>query len=131
MTQFPDGVPVPQRYWAIATVALGITMSVLDSAIANVALPTIARDLHTDAAFSIWVVNGYQLAITISLLPLSSLGDIVGYRKIYLAGLALFTIASLACALSDTLTELAMARVLQGFGAAGLLSVSTELVRLP
>jgi DHA2 family multidrug resistance protein-like MFS transporter len=129
MTQSTDGVPVPQRYWAIATVALGITMSVLDSAIANVALPTIAHDLHTDAAFSIWVVNAYQLAITISLLPLSSLGDIVGYRRIYLAGLSLFTIASLACALSHTLTELALARVLQGFGAAGIMSVNTALIR--
>ncbi|HWE06262.1 MAG TPA: MFS transporter [Rhizomicrobium sp.] len=129
MTHSPDGLPLPQRNWAIATVALGITMSVLDSAIANVALPTIARDLHTDAAFSIWVVNGYQLAITISLLPLSSLGDIVGYRRIYIAGLALFTAASLACALSQTLTELALARVLQGFGAAGIMSVNTALIR--
>lgn len=129
MTQSSDGVPVPQRSWAIATVALGITMSVLDSAIANVALPTIARDLHTDAAFSIWVVNGYQLAITISLLPLSSLGDIIGYRRIYIVGLALFTAASLACALSQSLTALALARVLQGFGAAGIMSVNTALIR--
>ncbi len=129
MIHSPDGVPLPQRNWAIATVALGITMSVLDSAIANVALPTIARDLHTDAAFSIWVVNGYQLAITISLLPLSSLGDIIGYRRIYIAGLALFTAASLACALSQTLTALALARVLQGFGAAGIMSVNTALIR--
>lgn len=124
-----DGQPLPTRYWAIATVALGITMSVLDSAIANVALPTIARDLHTSAAFSIWVVNGYQLAITISLLPLASLGDVIGYRRIYLAGLALFTLASLACALSHTLVLLALARVLQGFGAAGIMSVNTALIR--
>ncbi|HEY2444254.1 MAG TPA: MFS transporter [Rhizomicrobium sp.] len=129
MTQLTDGVQAPQRYWAIATVALGITMSVLDGAIANVALPTIARDLHSDAAFSIWVVNAYQLAITISLLPLSSLGDIVGYRRIYLAGLALFTLASFACALSHTLTLLALSRVLQGFGAAGIMSVNTALIR--
>ena len=92
-----DGLPIPQRYWGILTIALGLTMAVLDGAIANVALPTIARDLHTDAAFSIWVVNAYQLAITISLLPLAALGDIIGYRRIYLAGLALFTLASLAC----------------------------------
>ncbi|HEY3779398.1 MAG TPA: MFS transporter [Rhizomicrobium sp.] len=129
MTSPPDGQPLPQRFWAIATVALGITMSVLDSAIANVALPTIARDLHTDAAFSIWIVNGYQLAITISLLPLAALGDIVGYRRIYLVGLALFTAASLACAFSHTLALLALARVLQGFGAAGIMSVNTALIR--
>ncbi|HEY6578448.1 MAG TPA: MFS transporter [Rhizomicrobium sp.] len=129
MTHAPDGQSLPQRYWAIATIALGITMSVLDSAIANVALPTIARDLHTNAAFSIWVVNGYQLAITISLLPLAAFGDIIGYRRIYLGGLALFTFASLACALSHTLTLLALARVLQGFGAAGIMSVNTALIR--
>src|ERR1700720_4432655 len=97
-----DGVDVPQRYWAIVTIALGITMAVMDSAIANVALPTIARDLHTDPALSIWVVNGYQLAITISLLPLAALGDVAGYRRVYLAGLALFTVASLACFFAHT-----------------------------
>ena len=129
MTEAPDGQPLPQRYWAIATVALGITMSVLDSAIANVALPTIAREMHANPADSIWVVNGYQLAITISLLPLASLGDIVGYRRVYLAGLALFTLASLACAQSHTLATLTVARVLQGFGAAGIMSVNTALIR--
>ena len=76
-------------------------MAVIDGAIANVALPTIARDLNASPAFSIWIVNGYQLAITISLLPLASLGEIVGYRRVYLAGLVLFTVASLVCALSD------------------------------
>jgi DHA2 family multidrug resistance protein-like MFS transporter len=125
----PDGLPFPQRFWAIVTIGLGITMAVMDSAIANVALPTIAIDLHTDAAFSIWIVNGYQLAITISLLPLSSLGDIVGYKKIYLVGLVLFTLASLACSFSTTLPELAASRVVQGFGAAGVMSVNTALVR--
>jgi DHA2 family multidrug resistance protein-like MFS transporter len=129
MTRSFDGIPVPQRYWAIATITLGITLAVMDSAIANVALPTIGRDLHTNSAFSIWVVNGYQLAITISLLPLSSLGDILGYRKVYIAGLVLFIVASLACALSDSLLTLALARVLQGFGAAGIMSVNTALVR--
>jgi MFS transporter, DHA2 family, multidrug resistance protein len=129
MSHAQDGLPLPERYWAIATVALGITMSVLDSAIANVALPTIARDLHTNAAFSIWVVNGYQLAITISLLPLASCGDIIGYRRIYLGGLILFTFASLGCALSHTLTLLALARVVQGFGASGIMSVNTALIR--
>src|SRR5215469_3834539 len=129
MTRSFDGVPLPQRYWAIATIALGITLAVMDSAIANVALPTIARDLHTTSAFSIWVVNGYQLAIVISLLPLSSLGDIVGYRKIYIAGLVVFTASSLLCAFSVSLPMLALARMLQGFGAAGIMSVNTALVR--
>ena len=124
-----DGLPQPQRNWAIVTIALGIIMAVVDSAIANVALPTIATDLDASPAFSIWIVNGYQLAITISLLPLASLGEIIGYRRIYLAGLVLFTLASLFCALSHTLLLLTVARILQGFGAAGIMSVNAALVR--
>jgi DHA2 family multidrug resistance protein-like MFS transporter len=118
MTDPADGLPVPQRYWAILTIALGLTMAVMDGAIANVALPTIARNLRASATFSIWIVNGYQLAITISLLSLASLGEIIGYRKVYLTGLLLFTLASLFCALSHTLILLTIARVVQGFGAA-------------
>ena len=83
----PDGVPTPQRYWAILAIAVGLTLAVLDGSIANVALPTIARDLYASPAASIWVVNAFQLAVTISLLPLASLGDIFGYRRVYLWGL--------------------------------------------
>jgi MFS transporter, DHA2 family, multidrug resistance protein len=129
ITEHPDGLPQPQRNWAIATIALGLTMAVIDGTIANVALPTIARNLDASPAFSIWIVNGYQLAITISLLPLASLGEIIGYRRVYLAGLALFTFASLLCALSHTLVLLTVARIVQGFGAAGILSVNAALVR--
>jgi DHA2 family multidrug resistance protein-like MFS transporter len=124
-----DGVPLPQRYWAILTIALGLTLAVLDGAIANVALPTIARDLDASPAASIWVVNAYQLAVTISLLPLASIGDIYGYRRVYQYGLIVFTIASLGCALSDSLLTLTIARIVQGFGAAGIMSVNGALVR--
>lgn len=120
-----DGLPVPQRYGAILAIALGITVSVLDGAIANVALPTIARDLNASPASSIWVVNAYQLAITISLLSLASFGNLIGYRRIYQAGLLVFSITSLFCALSDSLLTLTIARVLQGFGAAAIMSVNT------
>ena len=109
-----DGLPQPQRNQAVLTIALGIIMAVVDSAIANVALPTIAADLDASPAFSIWIVNGYQLAITISLLPLASLGEIVGYRRVYLAGLVLFTLASAFCALAHTLPLLTIARIIQG-----------------
>ncbi|MFY0582800.1 MFS transporter [Cystobacter fuscus] len=104
-------------------------MAVLDGAIANVALPAIARDLNASPAASIWIVNAYQLAIVVSLLPFSSLGDIVGYRRVFQAGLLVFTVASLACALSGSLEALTLARVLQGFGAAALMSVNAALVR--
>jgi DHA2 family multidrug resistance protein-like MFS transporter len=125
-----QGLPIPQRYWAMLVIALALTLAVLDSAIANVALPTIARNLHASAAASIWVVNAYQLAITISLLPLASLGDRIGYRRIYLGGLILFTVSSFGCALSTSLSALVLARVVQGFGAAGVMSVNTALVRM-
>jgi DHA2 family multidrug resistance protein-like MFS transporter len=129
MVEHTDGLPVPQRYWAILTIALGLILAVMDSAIANIALPTIARDLDASPAFSIWIVNGYQLAITISLLALASLGEIIGYRRVYLIGLLLFTLASLFCTLSHTLSLLTVARIVQGFGAAGIMSVNTALVR--
>jgi len=124
-----DGLPLPQRYWAILTIALGLTLAVLDGAIANVALPTIGRDIGASPAASIWVVNAYQLAVTISLLPLASLGDIYGYRRVYQYGLIVFTVASLGCALSDSLVTLTTARIIQGFGAAGIMSVNGALVR--
>ncbi|MFI4966033.1 MAG: MFS transporter [Caulobacterales bacterium] len=125
----PDGLPIPRRYWSVAAIWLAMTMSVLDGAIANVALPTIAGELHASAADSIWIVNAYQLAITVTLLPLAALGDRLGYRRVYMAGLAVFTLGSLGCALSHSLTELTAARVLQGLGAGGIMSINSALVR--
>ncbi|WP_338463655.1 MFS transporter [Franconibacter daqui] len=125
-----EGLPLPQRYGAILTIAIGIMMAVLDGAIANVALPTIAQDLHASAASSIWIVNAYQIAIVISLLSLSFLGDMIGYRRVYQWGLVVFTLTSLFCALSHSLERLTFARVLQGFGGAALMSVNTALIRL-
>src|SRR6185369_14033141 len=124
-----DGLPVPRRYWAMFAIWLGLAMSVLDSSIANVALPAIARDLHATPSASIWVVNAYQLAMVTALLPLSALGEIIGYRRVYVVGLAVFTLASAACAAATSLPVLAAARVLQGLGAAGLMSVNPALVR--
>src|ERR1700730_11745655 len=80
----PDGLPIPRRYWSVAAIWLAMAMSVLDGAIANVALPTIAGELHASAASSIWIVNAYQLAITVTLLPLAALGDRLGYRRVYM-----------------------------------------------
>src|SRR6266436_6133530 len=124
-----DGLPLPRRYWAIAAIALAIAMSVLDSTIVNIALPSIARDFGATPAASIWVVNAYQLAILVVLLPLASLGEVVGYRRVSQTGLAVFTLASLACACAPTLLTLSIARVIQGLGAAGIMSVSAALVR--
>lgn len=124
-----DGLPNPQRFFAFFTISIAIIMAVLDSSLVSVALPTIGHDLSASPAATIWIVNSYQIAITISLLPLAALGDIVGYKRVYWWGLAVFTFASFACATSHTLAALACARVIQGFGAAGIMSVNIALVR--
>jgi len=113
--------------WAIL---LGVSLGSLDTSIANTALPAIAADLHASPAASIWVINTYQLAVVASLLPLAALGDLLGPRRIFLAGLAVFTGASVLCALAPTLATLAGARALQGVGAAGVMSVNIALIRL-
>jgi DHA2 family multidrug resistance protein-like MFS transporter len=127
--QVEDGLPTPRRYWSAAAVWLALSMAVLDGSIANVALPTIARDLGASAATSVWIVNAYQLTITVLLLPLAALGDRLGYRCIYIPGLAIFTIGSVGCALSHSLATLILARVFQGVGAAGIMSMNAALVR--
>src|ERR1043165_7313649 len=129
MNPAEDGLPKPQRYWAILTLMVGLAMSCLDTAILNVALPSSAKDPHASAPDSIWVVNAYQLAVMISLLPFASFGDIFGYRRVYRFGLVLYTGAALVSALSTSLDMLTLGRALQGLGAAGLMSVNTALVR--
>ncbi len=125
-----EGLPQPKRNWAATAIALGISVAVLDGAIANVALPTIASDLHVNPSSSIWVVNAFQLAVTLSLLAFSSLGDLWGYKKVYVGGLMMFSITSLICALSDSFVTLVIARGLQGFSAAAITSVNTALLRI-
>jgi len=129
MNEVNDGLPEKQRTLAIITVILAVVISVLDGSIANLALPSIAVDMQATASEAIWIINSYQIAMAICLLPLASLGEIIGYRRIYMTGLALFTVASLACSVSGTMLELSLARVLQGIGAAGILSVNVALLR--
>lgn len=124
-----DGLPPERRRWALLAVFTALSMSALDTAIANIALPAIAADLHVSPADVIWVVNVYQIAMVATLLPLAALGEIVGHQRIYLWGLLLFTAASLACACAWDLPSLLVARFLQGLGAAGVMSVNTALVR--
>lgn len=125
----PDGLPPGRRGWAMATVLIAVGLATLDTAIANTALPTIAADLHASPAASVWVVNAYQLALVATVLPFAALGDKLGYRRIYTGGLAVFTVASAVCALSWSLPTLAAARVLQGLGASGIMSVNVALIR--
>lgn len=125
-----DGLPMPRRLWAIAAVAFGVSLSVIDSVIANVALPTLSVELGISSADSVWIVNIYQLAVITTLLVFSNLGDIVGYRRVYIAGLAVFTAASAGCALSHSLVTLLLWRAMQGLGAAAVTSVNTTLIRI-
>jgi len=124
-----DGLPTPRRYWSVLAIWLAIAMAVLDGSIASVALPTIARELGASAATSIWIINAYQLAITALLLPLAALGDRIGYRRVYLPGLAIFILGSIACALAHTLALLIGARIFQGIGAAAIMSMNAAMVR--
>jgi len=124
-----DGLPWEKRRWAIAAIFTALAMASLDTAIANIALPAISADLHVSPADVVWVVNVYQIALVATLLPLGALGEIVGHERIYLAGLLLFTLASVGCALAWSLPSLLVARTLQGLGASGCMSVNTALVR--
>ncbi|GAB2897584.1 MFS transporter [Paraburkholderia jirisanensis] len=116
--------------FGVVAVSLATALSSLDSVIANIALPSITTILHISPSESVWIVNAYQLSIIMALLPLSSLGDRVGYARIYMVGLALFTFASLMCAMSKSLDALVISRVLQGLGAAGIGSVNTAIVKM-
>jgi MFS transporter, DHA2 family, multidrug resistance protein len=124
-----DGMAIPRRYWAYGAIVITLFLAVMDASVANVALPTIASDFHATPSQSITIVSVYQLTIVILLLPLAALGDIYGYRRIYSAGVIVFTVASFCCAAAWSLDLLTAARVLQGLGAAGIMSVNTALIR--
>lgn len=118
-----------QRRLVMLCAVLGIVLGGLDGAIANIALPTIARDLSCTETLTVWIVNGYQLAVAVSLLPAAALAESLGLKRVYGFGLALFTAASLACALSGSIGLLVGSRVLQGIGGACMAALSGALVR--
>jgi MFS transporter, DHA2 family, multidrug resistance protein len=124
-----DGLHGNARRRAMFALALSVLLSTLDYAVANVALPTIAHDIHASSADSIWVVNAYQLVSLIGLLPLASLGEIKGQNRVCRIGLVIFIVSSVCCAASRTLPELALSRALQGFGGSCIMSVNAALVR--
>jgi len=124
-----DGLPNPRRLLAFLTVCLGIVMAVLDGTIVNVALPVIALDQHATDAESIWLVTGYQLAVAVTLLPMAALGDSIGYKRVFSAGLVAFAAASLLCAYANSLPLLVAARIVQGIGGAALMGIAGALVR--
>ena len=125
-----DGLHRPRIYYAMVATFSGLFLAVLDGTICNVALPSISEDLQVSSSDSIWIINAFQLVIMMSLLPFSSLGELFGYKRIYLFGVAVFTVGSLFCSLTATLPLLVVARVFQGIGAAMIMSVNTSLVRI-
>jgi DHA2 family multidrug resistance protein-like MFS transporter len=108
---------------------LGIVMTSLDGSIANVALPSIARDLHASAAASTWVVNGFNVALAALLFTCGSLGELRGPSRVYRVGLVVFIVASFGCALAPSLPSLVLARVVQGLGAAAVIAISPAIIR--
>ena len=130
VTDDHPGLPKPRRLWAIVAISFGTALLVIDGAIANVALPTIARELGVSDAAVTNVVTVYQLVLVMLLLPFSSLGDRLGHRRLYQWGQGVFMVASAACFLADSFTVLLILRALQAIGAAMALSVSAAMLRV-
>src|ERR1700679_3154443 len=107
-----------RRWIALVVLCLGFLMIILDQTIVNVALPSIQHDLHFSQSGLAWVINAYLIAFGGLLLLVGRLGDLIGRRRIFLAGLVLFTLASLVCGISDSQTMLISARFVQGIGGA-------------
>jgi DHA2 family multidrug resistance protein-like MFS transporter len=124
-----DGLSGRRHVLALAAIMLSVAMATLDTAIANTALPTIAASLHVSAAQVIWVVNAYQLATIAAALPFAASGEILGHSRVFAAGTAVFTVASLICGLADSLPTLVAARALQGVAGAAIMSINIALIR--
>lgn len=119
----------PRRAVAIAAVLSSMALVVLDASVANIALPTIARSLRVTPAATVLVITAYQTALLMALLPCGALGERFGYRRVFICGIAVFTVASTLCALSPSLPWLVGARVIQGFGAAAVMALGIALLR--
>ncbi|MBF0475781.1 MAG: MFS transporter, partial [Deltaproteobacteria bacterium] len=120
--------PAPHKWGAFCAVGLGVLMATLDMGIVNVALPTLIRQLHTDFATIQWVILSYVLVITSLMLGVGRLGDILGRKKIYTTGLAIFTSGSLLCGLAPSVGWLIAFRSLQGLGAVMMQSLGGAIV---
>ncbi|HLK76105.1 MAG TPA: MFS transporter [Streptosporangiaceae bacterium] len=110
----------PRRWLAAIVMIVGALMDMIDVTIVNVALPTIRRDLHASATQLEWVVSGYMLAFAAALIIAGNLGDLFGRKRVFLAGVVVFGLASLAAGLSGSGAELIAARVVQGTAAAAM-----------
>src|SRR5262245_50566455 len=122
-------VPDPSRkWWTLAAVCLGTFMLLLDITVVNVALPDMQKDLGSSFSDLQWVVDAYALTLAAALLTSGSLADLFGRRRLYMIGLAWFTIASLLCGVATTTLFLQLARGAQGVGGAIMFAVSLALL---
>src|ERR671934_1907675 len=131
MVHFPSAprlLGARRRWFALVVVCLAQLMNTLDGTIVNVALPTIQADLHFSQANLTWVVNGYLITFGSFLLLAGRLGDLIGRKRVFLAGLLLFTAASAACGLAHDQVVLVAARLLQGVGGAVSSSVIVAII---
>jgi EmrB/QacA subfamily drug resistance transporter len=119
----------PSVRWALGSLALSMLLSSLGISIANVALPTLAQAFTASFQEVQWIILAYLLAITILIVSVGRLGDIMGHRRVLLAGIFLFTVASILCGVAPTLWMLIVARAVQGLGAAILMALTVALVR--
>jgi EmrB/QacA subfamily drug resistance transporter len=118
----------PRRWWALAAMSLAAFMTYLDNNIVNVAIPTIQRSLHLSAAGLEWVVSSYLLTLAGLLLVGGRLADVYGRRRLFLAGLAIFTLSSLAAGLAGSGGLLIASRAIQGIGAALLMPTTLAII---
>ncbi len=118
-----------RKHLTLAVICSGYFMVILDAVIVNVALPAMGRDLHGGISSLQWVVDGYTVAFAGLLLSAGALGDRLGPKRVFSAGLAVFTLASGACAAAPSVPILILARVIQGTGAAMLVPSSLSLIR--
>jgi EmrB/QacA subfamily drug resistance transporter len=107
-----------RKWWTLLAVSFGLFMIMLDNTVVNVALPSIQRDLNVDFSSLEWVVNGYFLTFAVLMLTGGKLADLFGRRRIFILGLVVFTLSSLACGLATNGETLIAARAVQGVGAA-------------
>jgi len=128
---FAAQTTAPRRAWlALGVLLIGSFMSLLDTTIVNVALPTIRESLGASEATLAWIISGYALAFGLVLIPAGRFGDRFGHKWVFFTGLALFTVASLACGLAQDDVHLVIARVVQGLGGGIFFPAVTAFIQL-
>ena len=123
-------IEVTRPYLAVIAVLAAIMMGVLDGTVMNVALPTLSKEFNVTPSDIIWVVNAYQLVVTMMLLGFAAIGDVFGYKRVFLCGVSIFVTASALCAMSKSFEMMVASRILQGIGGACTMSINTALLRI-